>query len=121
MVNSAKFAERLARVIDKKMGEDILILDLRNASSLADFFVVATANSTVHAQAIAKALLEKSGARGFVLPHHIEGLDTAQWILLDYIDVIVHIFLGEVREFYGLERLWGDVPQQRIGGERKRE
>jgi len=119
MGNSAKLAERLAKLIDKKMGENIIILDLRNASPLADFFILATANSTVHAQAIAQALLEKSDARGFTRPHHIEGMDTAQWILLDYIDVIVHIFLDEVREFYGLERLWGDVPQQRIGGDLK--
>ncbi|MGC8797466.1 MAG: ribosome silencing factor [candidate division WOR-3 bacterium] len=117
MKNSAKFAERLAKVIDKKLGENILILDLRDASPLADFFVLATANSTLHAQAIARALVEKSDTRGFTRPHHIEGMDTGQWILLDYIDVIVHIFLGEVREFYGLERLWGDVPQQRVGGE----
>lgn len=119
MADSLKFAERLARVIDRKLGENILILDLRSASALTDFFVIATANSTVHAQAIANALLEKVGQRGFARPHHVEGMEAAQWILIDYLDVIVHIFLNEVREFYGLERLWGDVPQKRLPERRK--
>ncbi|MEO0021144.1 MAG: ribosome silencing factor [candidate division WOR-3 bacterium] len=119
MADSMKFAERLARLIDRKLGEDILILDLRAASALADFFVITTANSAVHAQAIARALLEKSKSRGFTSPHHVEGMDTAQWILIDYLDVIVHIFLGEVREFYGLERLWGDVPQKRLDNRKR--
>ncbi len=113
MADSVKFAKRIAAFIEKKMGENVLILDLRQASPLTDFFVIATATSTVHAQAIAEALMAQSGARGFKKLHHVEGMEGTQWILLDYFDVIVHIFLSEVREFYGLERLWGDVPQLR--------
>ncbi len=108
---------RLVQIIDKKLGEDILILDLREVSPLADFFVIATAGSAVHARAIAEALLEGGKNLGMRKPHHIEGLEGGQWILLDYFDIIVHIFLADVREFYGLERLWGDVPQRRVGAD----
>lgn len=107
-------AEELSRLILQKLGENILILDLRGISPLTDFFVIATASSTIHARAIADSLLDRKENRGLRKPHHIEGMENAQWILLDYFDVIVHIFIPDVREFYGLERLWGDVPQQLV-------
>ncbi len=113
-MDSKELAEKLARAIKRKLGENILVLDLRGVSSLADFFVVATASSTVHAQAIAEALVNRKQTRGLKKPHHVEGLNNGRWILLDYFDVIVHIFISEVRQFYGLERLWGDVPQWEV-------
>lgn len=116
---SSQLARRLLKIIEKKMGEDIVVLDLRKASPLTDFFIIATANSTVHARAIADALCDRNSLKGLKMPHQIEGRENAQWILLDYIDVIVHIFLAETREFYGLERLWGDVPRKRVSTDKK--
>ncbi|MEO0020020.1 MAG: ribosome silencing factor [candidate division WOR-3 bacterium] len=117
--DSSQVARRLAKIIEKKLGEDVVILDLREASPLADFFVIATASSTVHARAIADGLCDPRLLKGLKMPHHIEGWESGQWILLDYFDVIVHIFLAETREFYGLERLWGDVPRRRISQDKK--
>lgn len=105
--------ERILQVIYEKKGEDILLLDLRRISPITDFFIIATASSTIHAQAITDELVAQLKKESY-LPHHIEGYNPAQWVLLDYIDVVVHIFLPEVRKFYGLERLWGDAPQRRF-------
>lgn len=116
-MDAEKLATKLAKLILKKKGENILILDLRNTAPFAEFFIIATATSTVHAKAIADALQDRREIAGLKKPHHIEGLESAQWILLDYFDVIVHIFLPDVREFYGLERLWGDVPQKVVKDE----
>lgn len=106
---------RLAgKVADELHGEDIVMLDLRRHSPLADWLVLVTASSTIHAQALAEELarrLRQAGER----PHHIEGTELGYWILLDYFDVVVHILLADVREYYGLERLWGDVPRQTFG------
>ncbi|MEO0069214.1 MAG: ribosome silencing factor [candidate division WOR-3 bacterium] len=113
-MNGKELAEKLSQIILHKLGENILILDLRGVSPLTDFFVITTASSTVHARAIAESLLDRKETRGLRKPHHIEGMENAQWILLDYFDVIVHIFTPDVREFYGLERLWGDVPQRLV-------
>lgn len=103
-------SRKIAKVIYNKKGNDILILDLRRRSPLADFFVLCTASSSVHAQAIADAIGDELKALD-LKPHHIEGYTIANWILLDYLSVVVHIFLADVRSFYGLERLWGDAPK----------
>ncbi len=105
-------------MLDKK-AEDILVLNLKKLSPIAQYFVIATANSQTHARAISDALVEKLKKENNVLSHHIEGYKVAQWILLDYIDCVIHIFLKEVREFYGLERLWGDAPMKKIKVEEK--
>ncbi len=106
-----KLAQRAARLAVELHGEDVVVLDLRGRSPLTDFFVLVTANSSVHCQALGRELaarLRESDER----PHHVEGTGTGQWVLLDYVDVVVHILLGDVRQYYGLERLWGDAPQQ---------
>lgn len=99
-----RHVQQLARRISEKKGEGILIFDLRGLSPIADFFVVAHGLSTVHNRTIAQYLVEDEE------PSHLEGHEAGNWILLDYFDIIVHIFLKETREFYGLERLWGDAP-----------
>lgn len=96
-------------MLDERKGEEITILDLRRRSPITDFFVISTASSSLHAQAMADFV--ETSLDSLSLPHHIEGYEVANWILLDYWDVLVHIFLSEVREFYGLERLWGDAPR----------
>jgi ribosome-associated protein len=113
-MTARELAARVRDVIEEKLGEETLVLDVREQSSLADYFILTTAGSTTHAQAIAEEIRLRLKARG-ELPHHIEGEENGQWILLDYFDVVVHILLGEAREFYGLERLWGDAPRPDIG------
>jgi ribosome-associated protein len=102
---SLGFARKLAGIIDGKKGERVLIFDLRGTSPIADFFVIASGLSEIHNQTIARHLADMKK------PDHVEGMEEGTWILLDYFDVIVHLFLKETREFYGLERLWGDVPR----------
>jgi len=97
-------ANTLARMIDDKNGEEIVIFDLRDLSPIADYFVIANGLSEIHLRTIADHLME------YEKPDHVEGLAASSWVLLDFIDVIVHLFLKETREFYGLERLWGDAP-----------
>jgi len=110
-MTAARLAKRAAAIILGKLGEDVMVLDLRGRSPLADYFVIATATSTIHAQAIAEEValgLKHEGER----MHHLEGAENGVWILLDYFNVVVHIFCGETRQFFGLERLWGDAPCQ---------
>jgi len=109
-VTAETLALHAARVIAGKLGEDIVVLDLRRKSPLADYFVVASAGSTVHAQAIAAEVVSELKSESQRV-HHVEGTEHGLWILLDYFDVVVHIFSGDVRQLYGLERLWGDAPR----------
>lgn len=111
MKSVLEWAERIAQLILDKKGEDIILLDLRRISPIADYFILATAQSPLHAQAISDEVVEKLKKDGYRI-HHVEGYQQAQWILLDYLDIVVHIFLPEVRAFYGLERLWGDAPSR---------
>jgi ribosome-associated protein len=103
--NSVAFAKQLATMVDQKKGEDVLIFDLRELSPITDFFVIATGLSDVHIKTIANHIIEHES------PQHTEGLEAASWVLLDFFDVIVHIFSKDAREFFGLERLWGDAPR----------
>ncbi|OPX18317.1 ribosome silencing factor [candidate division WOR-3 bacterium 4484_100] len=100
-----QLAKALARFIEEKKGEDIIVFDLRGISPITDYFVIASGLSDIHIKTIANYLLEHHQ------PDHIEGMEAATWVLLDFIDVIVHLFQKETREFYGLERLWGDAPR----------
>jgi len=101
---STALAKNLASMIDQKKGEDIVIYDLRNLSPITDYFIISTGLSDVHVRTIAEYIMEQER------PRHAEGLEAASWVLLDFFDVIVHVFSRDTREFYGLERLWGDAP-----------
>jgi ribosome-associated protein len=95
--------------LDKK-AQDPVVLDLRGISSFTDHFLICHGTSSRHVQAIADAVeekLRKAGRRGV----SIEGYARADWILMDFIDLVVHIFTAEKREFFNLERLWGDAPR----------
>jgi len=101
---SASLVKKLANMIDQKKGEDIVVFDLRDLSPITDYFVISTGLSDVHVKTIAEHIMKSES------PQHAEGLEAASWVLLDFIDVIVHVFSKDAREFYGLERLWGDAP-----------
>jgi ribosome-associated protein len=115
-IEIAKVAARAAR--DKKCA-DINVLDLRGLSSITDYFVICSVASEVQAKAVANHVQEELSGRG-VEVWFVEGYEKASWILLDYVDVVMHIFDEEARDFYGLDRLWGDAPQVTVRAARKK-
>ncbi len=94
--------------------EDLRILDLRGMNDATDFFLIAHGRSDAHVRGIAEHVLEKLGASGH-RAHHVEGLPTGRWVLLDFVDFVIHLFHPETRAFYQLERLWGDAPDLHPG------
>ena len=101
-------ASRVAEAALDRKAQDIVALDVSELTSYADTFVIATATSDRHARAIAEAIREAEAALGSK-PLGVEGYDEARWVLIDLGDVIVHVFLEDVREAYDLERLWSDA------------
>lgn len=102
------------RAAQGRKAVDLRVLNLAGISSFTDFFVICSGTSTRHTQAICDAVIEelkKKGAR----PTHIEGYTQAEWILVDYLDFVVHIFLERAREFYDLERLWRKAERVPVG------
>ena len=88
---------------------DVVVLDLRRLSDATDYFVIASGSSDTHVRALAEHVMEECGRRG-VRPHHVEGLAAGRWVLIDFVDFVVHVFHPSLREFYQLERLWADAP-----------
>jgi ribosome-associated protein len=101
---------RAAELALERKGYDVIALDLRGISSATDFFVLASGRSDVQVKAIAEHISEELGREG-TRPSHVEGLQGGRWVLLDYIDFVVHVFHPHAREFYQLENLWGDAPR----------
>src|SRR5262245_16365721 len=110
--STVRVAARIA--LDKK-ALDVVVLDLQGLSSIADFFLVCSARSTTQADTIADAIRVELRARG-VRPRHSEGSAESGWLLLDYGDVVIHVFLEATRAFYALDRLWGDAPLLSVEG-----
>ena len=100
-------AAAIAAAQDKK-GSELIVLDLRRSSAFTDYFVLCTGQNQRQVKAIADAV-EEALKRARLRPAHVEGYDRAEWVLLDYFTFIVHIFTPATREFYGLERLWGQA------------
>lgn len=97
-----------AALADRK-AIDPMVLDLRGLTAATDYFVIVSGTSDAHVRGMAEHLMTALAPRG-IAPHHVEGLTQGRWVLLDYVDFVVHIFHPELREFYQLERLWGDAP-----------
>ena len=93
-----------------KKALDIVLLDLRGLSNITDYFLIISGNSDRHVQSIAEAILENMEREGH-RPLGIEGLSQGRWVLLDYDDVVIHIFYEPVRRYYDLEGLWADAPR----------
>ena len=96
-------------VLDKK-AQDVVLLEISNVVSYADYFLICSGRSGIQVKAIVNAI-EKSLKEQGIRPLHIEGLTEGRWVLLDYDELIIHVFLEETRYFYNLERLWRDVPR----------
>ncbi len=107
-MNSKEIMQTVVKCIDSKKGADIKVLDISKITTMADYFVICQGGSSTQMKAIADEVEEKLQSLG-VKPFGREGMNTAYWILLDYSDVIVHIFSGESREFYSIENLWSDA------------
>lgn len=118
-MKSRQKALLVADLARENKAEDIVALDMRKVSNVTDFFIIATAGSTRRAQAISnnieQGLLESRESLS-----NIEGYQEASWILIDAYDVVAHIFTSNLREFYNLERLWGDAPRIRLWQKQKK-
>ena len=113
----------MRRVVDltvealkSRRGEDILVMDLREQTDVVDYFVLCTGNSDTQVKALADAVVEAMEQDGSG-PWHVEGYEGRKWVLVDAVDVAVHVFQRAVREFYRLERLWGDARMEMIPDE----
>lgn len=102
---------RAAELVLDRKARDVVCLDLRGRSTATDYFLVATGTSDLHVRAIAEHAIETLKREG-VRPDHVEGLRGGRWVLIDYIDFVVHVFHPAARDFYQLERLWGDAPSR---------
>lgn len=107
---TARVREAVAAAEDRK-AVDLKVLHLGQISDFTEYFVLCSGTSERQVQAIADAVEERLRAEG-VRPLHVEGYNRGQWVLLDYGDLVVHIFQEEIRRFYALERLWGDAPEK---------
>jgi ribosome-associated protein len=105
-----ELARSAADAAADKKANDVVVLDIHGLSVIADYFIICSGNSNTQVQAIAKGVRDKLAKMDYH-PKAMEGYDEARWILLDYGDVVVHVFRQEEREFYNLERVWGDAPQ----------
>ena len=107
-MESKTLALTCARLADNKKAENIALLDLRSISSIADYFVIVTGSNEPHLRAIVDEISEKLRLDHNVRPFSIDGAKITPWIVLDFIDVLVHVMNDEFRELYDLENLWGD-------------
>ena len=108
-MDSKLFAEKIADLIFNKKGYDVRIIDLRSLTTFSDFFVICSADSETQVKAIADEI-DKSLRDEGIKCWHKEGYMALSWVLLDYVDVVVHVFKKDAREFYNIEKLWGDAP-----------
>ncbi len=110
-MDSRKLALLCRELADNKKAEDIVVLDVREISSVTDYFVIASGTSEPHLRAIVDEITGKLRDEQGVRPRAVDGTFQAAWIVLDYFDVIVHVMRADVRERYDLETLWGDAPR----------
>ena len=113
--SAAVKAQRAARIALDRKALDLVVLDVQALSSVTDFFLVCSGRSTTHVATIADAIRDELKAEG-MRPLHVEGVADSGWVLLDFGDVLMHVFLEETRVYYALERLWGDAPTIPVDG-----
>lgn len=112
-MDSRKLALRCRELADNKKAEDIVILDVREVSSVTDYFVIASGTSEPHLRAIVDEITDRLREDQQLRPRAIDGALQTAWVVLDYFDVIVHVMRQDLRERYDLETLWGDAPRIR--------
>ena len=112
-MSSTELANKISEIIFTKKGFDVIAIDLRKLVTFTDYFVVCSADSDVQVKAIADQVDKVLSEQG-VKCWHREGLKALSWVLLDYVDVVVHIFKKDARQYYNLEKLWGDAPTEKM-------
>jgi ribosome-associated protein len=115
-LESIELAALITDLALEKNGKQIVKLNLTKLTSMTDYFVILTGDSDVQVKAIADHIVRHLKNNGIKI-YHKEGFESLKWVLLDYVDVIVHIFRGETREYYGLERLWADAKMELVTDE----
>jgi ribosome-associated protein len=108
--DSLALAQRAAQIAIDNKAQDVVILDLRGVSDMTDFFIVASGTSDTAVRSIGQHVMEEMKKEGSP-SYHVEGLEKGRWVLLDFVDFVVHIFHPTLRNFYQLERLWSDAEQ----------
>ena len=108
MNENRRLVDKIFSILEDKKALDIKIMDINEKSTIADHFIIATGTSNTHIQALAQEVVYQLKKEN-ILPKSQEGIQTASWILLDYEEVIVHIFSQEMRKFYNIENLWGNM------------
>ena len=112
-IESTQLADIIGKLTLTKNAENVLSINVRKVSSSADYFIICSAETGIQVSAIANAVRKGTPNK----PWHVEGLNNQNWVLLDYIDVVLHVFKTQTREFYSLEKLWADAPTVEITNE----
>ncbi len=112
-MDSKNLAYKITNLIFNKKGYDVKVLDLRKLTTFADYFVICSADSDTQVKAVADEIDKELRDEG-IKYWHKEGYKSLTWVLVDYVDVVVHIFKKDAREFYKLEKLWGDAPVEDV-------
>ncbi len=112
MKRSKITVDKIIKLLEDKKAEDIVVIDISKKVDFADYFIICSAHSTKHAQGLSDYVIFQLEQEG-IKPLSVEGMETGNWIVLDYEDIIVHIFFEPVRTLYALEELWSDYPPQR--------
>ena len=116
LLDSRNLAIQIAKTVDSKKALDIKLLELKELSSLADYFIICSGGSDTQVKALADEVDRVLSGQG-IEPRRVEGYQSANWILMDYGDIIVHIFYRDSRAFYKLDHLWADAPEVAWSGE----
>ena len=108
-----KLIENIIECIKSKKGYDITILNVKNVSSLTDYFIICSSDSNPQTKSIVN-YIKRDLSKKKIKPYQIEGMDHFEWVLMDYFDIVIHVFKKEIREFYDIERLWADAKITKI-------
>ena len=115
--NTEQLVATIVEAMDSLKGKEIVTLDLRETgTSVTDYFVICHANSKTQVDAIADKIIDEVSDKNKIKPYHVEGRDNTEWILIDFVDVVVHVFLQSMRKYYQLEELWADA-EKIVNGE----
>jgi ribosome-associated protein len=118
MIEGEELARAIAGYADEKKAGDIVELDLRGVVGYTDRFLICTGNSERQVKAIHDGIHLGLKDEHGILPRRVEGVSESRWILMDYLDVVVHVFTPDMRDYYRLEQLWGEVPSRAADGSR---
>ena len=116
----AELAQRAAAILLDRKANDVVLLSLAGVSDMTDFFLIASGTSDTHVRALGSGVLEDMKKETGQMAHHVEGLAQGRWVLLDYVDFVVHVFHPTLRNFYQIERLWADAQVVPLAAARSR-